>query len=189
MVFSDETTIVTHALPNRQNDGVWASAADEVPPYDTKKYSSHFKVWGAISSSGKSPLVEIKQPWDSGEYQRCLKVGLLPLARRQPSRWCFQQDGDSAHTSHSTARWFAEQSPHISVLKGWPANSPDLSPIENVWSVLKHRIAIRNPRSLDEARKFAQEEWKKLKLEDFQNSIADVRDRLRRVIKSGGHAI
>jgi hypothetical protein len=118
----------------------------------------HFKVWGAISSKGKSPLVEVEQPWNSAEYQRCLQVGLLPLARRQPKRWCFQQDGDSAHTSRHTSAWFAKQSPHIGVLQGWPANSPDLSPIENVWALLKHRIAVRAPRSLEGARKIAQEE-------------------------------
>ena len=41
------------------------------------------------------------------------------------------QDGASAHTAHSVRDWLAEQD--INVLP-WCARSPDLNPIENIWS-------------------------------------------------------
>ena len=40
----------------------------------------------------------------------------------------FQQDNDSKHTSRRAQKWFEEQK--IKLLD-WPAQSPDLSPIEH----------------------------------------------------------
>ena len=45
------------------------------------------------------------------------------------------------HRSKSTKKWLTER--NIEILP-WPANSPDLKPIENVWNDIKK--AIRNDR-------------------------------------------
>ena len=34
----------------------------------------------------------------------------------------------------------------------WPANSPDLSPIETVWSILKQELSKKNNSCLDDLR-------------------------------------
>ena len=43
----------------------------------------------------------------------------------------FQQDGARAHTSKATIAWLGAKIKHYI-----PHNSPDLSPIENVWSIM-----------------------------------------------------
>ena len=49
----------------------------------------------------------------------------------------FQQDGARAHTSKATIAWLDANITHyIPPDHYWPPNSPDLSPIENVWSIM-----------------------------------------------------
>lgn len=45
----------------------------------------------------------------------------------------------------------------------WPASSPDLNPIENVWKLLKDNIQKREnfPRTVDELKASLREEWSK----------------------------
>jgi len=49
----------------------------------------------------------------------------------------FQLDKDPKHTSRNARSWFENK--NVNVLE-WPAQSPDLNPIENLWSGIKKYV-------------------------------------------------
>ncbi len=71
--------------------------------------------------------------------------GMGSLQHMLPSRWrlfqgrscVFQQDNAKPHTAAITTAWL--HSRRVRVLN-WPACSPDLSPIQNIWLIIKRKI-------------------------------------------------
>ena len=51
------------------------------------------------------------------------------------------QDGTTCHTAVHTMTWL--DSNNVEVLPWWPANSPDLIPIENVWAWMERKLKKR----------------------------------------------
>ena len=71
-------------------------------------------------------------------------------------RW-LMQDGARPHTANFTMTWLCLGK--FEVLEGWPARSPDLNPIENLWAILARKVGNRLPVDEAELEKFFIEEW------------------------------
>ena len=59
----------------------------------------------------------------------------------------FQHDGAPAHSSRLVQKWFRNIRTEI---LDWPENSPDLNPIENLWKIVKRKLAKKKPRHLED---------------------------------------
>ncbi len=85
---------------------------------------------------------------------------MLPSADQlfKDADYIFQQDLAPAHTAKSTKSWLNDHG--VGVLD-WPANSPDLNPIENLWGIVKRKARDQKqemrPKNTDELKAIVKE--------------------------------
>lgn len=66
----------------------------------------------------------------------------------------FVQDGAPCHTSKQVKEWLENCA--LDYIKDWPASSPDLNPVENLWSVMKNEIKKEDTSSLQKLKAMMQ---------------------------------
>ena len=117
-------------------------------------------------------------------YVQILNDHLIQNATNQfGQRWRLQQDNDPKHRSREAQQFLHENVPEVI---DWLSNSPDINPIENLWSIIKRRVEKRKPSNLDELNGFLHEEWNKVNLPTLNNLIKSKKERCLAVIKSKG---
>ncbi len=97
-------------------------------------------------------------------YQYILEHFMLPFADQifKDADFIFQHDLAPAHTAKSTKSWLNDHG--VGVLD-WPANSPDLNPIENLWCIVKRKIRNKRPKNADELKATVKETWASIPLQ------------------------
>ena len=146
-------------------------------------------VWAAFSSTGRVKLAFVPKRMNSIQYQFVLRRSLLPFFRRNPhGNFIFMQDNAPIHVSRSTRAWL--QRKNVPLLD-WPANSPDLNPMENLWGILVRRIYAENQQyhNVDELKKAIVAAWHTIDQEVLDNLVLSMDNRIFQVIRNNGGPI
>ncbi len=94
----------------------------------------------------------------------------------------FQQDLAPAHTAKGTKSWFND---HGVTVLDWPANSPDLNPIENLWGIVKRKMRDTRPNNADDLKAPVKETWASIPPQQCHKLITMPRQ-IEAVIKAKG---
>lgn len=107
---------------------------------------------------------------------------------RKPFNYYFQQDGATCHQTDNVLNFIFKKA---RVLNGWPPNSPDLSPIENLWAIMKERLnrLTTKPKNKDELKKFIQKVYDEISLDSINNLVNTFEYRLKMCKDFGGKTI
>ncbi len=107
--------------------------------------------------SGVGPLCFLKFTVNTAIYQEILEHFMLPSADKLygDADFIFQQDLAPAHTAKGES-WFND---HGVIVLDWPANSPDLNPIENLWGIIKRKMGDTRPNNTDDLKAAIKATW------------------------------
>ena len=114
--------------------------------------------WGAISWQGATSLHIFSDNLKNPIYQNIVENHVMEMEELyEDGELYFMQDNHKAHSPLD----IIEKHKRIQMVD-FPTYSPDLNPIENVWSTLKHRVACDDPKTEDDLVHSLLENWQEI---------------------------
>lgn len=177
---------------NSRQIRVWRKAYER---YSSKCLAPIFKsgrtsvmVWGAFSGFDKSPLVIIpRENRSARDFVDLIYEGTLSgfyFLHDHREDIILMEDGAPVHRSKLPKLW--REAHGIKKLK-WPANSPDLNPIENLWKIVKDKVqSTSRPHNKEELVESLHRVWEEIPSDILQTLIATMPARVKEVISAKG---
>lgn len=167
---STETASEQFVIPRIQGGGGW------------------LLIWAAIWIDGKTDLHIQRATMNGERYVKLLEEKVYPLSFQlgDPSTQWFLMD-DNAPPHRCRAATAFKTSAGIRTLT-WPARSPDLNPIENLWSLLKLFIRrnVQPEDDLSRLEELLHRGWASISQEIINRTIESLPARIGKVIEKNG---
>ncbi|GFW24078.1 transposable element Tcb2 transposase [Trichonephila clavipes] len=174
VLFSDECRFSLSSDCRRQL--IWHESGTAYRPENIQEKDRYptcsIMVWAGITINGRTRLHVVANGTMTG--QRYIDEVLLPLVRlfrgAVGDKFVFMDDNATCHRTLAFQDCLDSEGIQRLV---WPARSPDLNPIENVWDALGRRVAGRNypPTNRSTLIRALTEEWDKLLQQLLDNVV------------------
>jgi hypothetical protein len=142
--------------------------------------------WASMTWHSYGPLIAVEGSQNQTTYKQLLMEQVLPEFAASNVDLVFQHDNAPCHTARSIKAFLEERNMQC---LNWPPQSPDLSPIEWMWNVIKMKLKAMNPRprtkeAIIEAVYFI---WTNLDPEIGKKVCMTFRKRMQECINKNGH--
>jgi transposase len=140
-VITDECMIV--ADPVRRKIWLFPGETSECVQQCYQGHSAvRLMFWAAIAPGYKSALIVFEEHVTAKTYKQMLIDNHIfeQLRAAFPAGYIFQQDNAPAHKAGLTLDYLEQNTTLLAEPFEWPPYSPDVSPIEQIWSLLKRMI-------------------------------------------------
>ena len=181
-IFTDETCYQLFRNTVRRWSRNPKSEVKRIP-----KNRQKIMVWGGFSIKDLVGFHSFNIIMDGLYYVQILQDHLIRNARKQfGGRWRLQQDNDPKHRSRVAQQFMSKEVPEM---LNWPSNSPDVNPVENLWSIIKRRVEKRKPTNLQELDLFLHQEWAKTDMSILNHLVNSMKSRCLALIETKGERI
>jgi transposase len=184
VIFADEMTAIAYSAPKMAYQKKGQRLSISQPKYPVK-----LNVWGGISVKGKTDIYIFQENMNASLYKEILDEQLLPDAKRLYGKrqWKLLHDNDPKHTSNVVNEFITNK--RIKTVENWPSSSPDINPIENIWSMMKTDMNKKRTYDIDQLRDNIIESWNNIPQKYINNCIESMPKRLELVIENKGGKI
>jgi transposase len=187
IAFSDES----RAVLGTDKQWVWyrKGEGNASANVTTQKFPPSLMIFAVIGIGYKSKLLIIEGTVDAHKYiDNLVQIDVIPEldAMHGPFNWIFQQDGAPCHTAATSIDWLEG---NCDVIIDWPANSPDLSPIELLWAILKKIVSALAPQSIEELKQILIQAWDSIDQSTIDRLCMSFRTRLETCLAKNGESI
>jgi hypothetical protein len=190
VVWSDEASVRLKDSDGRLR--LWIKSDQEIPRHLHRprvQGGATLLIWAGIWTNGRSELHIQQGTMNSERYVNVLRMNIGQMTDQlgDPSTWLFMDDNATCHRSSRVN--LCKSQLGLRTLS-WPARSPDLNPIENVWSILKRNVrrSLLPTDGVSQLTSLLKREWRKLDQSKINDIIESMPRRIGNVIDNKGRA-
>ncbi|CAF1305651.1 unnamed protein product [Rotaria sordida] len=189
IMFSDESTFFIHKDKNVTK--IWRAARKRMTSdciQAVQGGAAKVGFWGVISAQGTGCCKLYSQNMNSQLYANVIQNELIPSINmwQLEANGIYQQDNATYHKSRDIKALFKDLS--INILP-WPAKSPDLNSIENLWPIIDKKLKKTPIRTIQELNERLRIEWLSIESTICAKLIKSMPTRIAQCIKAKGGAI
>jgi len=190
VVYADECTVGIYW----NNGQVWVQRGVHeafLPENMADKYThcEKINVWSCITAKGVGTLYTFTETMTGQYYADILDKCLLESVDHllpDVGQWYYLHDNASTHHEGKVKAWLHN---HGVICLDFPPHSPDLNPVENLWSQLKRLVEDKHAKTIDQLQDAVHASWHEIQPEYLEHIVHSMPKRLQQVRAAQGWRI